>query len=172
MYMNEVLEVLKNRRSVRNFTDEMVPDEILEKILEAGTYAPTGSGRQSPVIVAVKDRETRDYLSELNAKVAGSSTDPFYGAPIFLVVLASGKSAVEDGSGVMNYLMLAAKACDVDSVWIAREKEIFESEEGKTLLAKWGLPEDMIGIGGVALGYNAGETPEAAPRKADYILTI
>lgn len=174
MSMMEVIELMKKRRSVRSYTDEMVSDEVLDTILETATYAPTGSGKQSPVIVAVKDKETRDYVSSLNAKVMGKDTDPYYGAPVIVIVLADGTrgSYVEDGSGVLNYLMLAAKAQGIDSVWVAREKEIFDSEEGKELLRKWGLPETLRGVGAVALGYNAGAEPEAAPRKEDYIVKI
>ena len=169
-----VIDVLKNRRSVRAYTDQMVPEDVLDVILEAATYAPTGSGKQSPVIVAIRDKETRDEISRLNAQVMGSKSDPYYGAPVIALVLADGErgSYVEDGTGVLNYLMIAAKACGVDSVWVAREKEIFESEEGKALLKKWGLPETLKGVGSVALGYNAKEEPKAAPRKEDYIVKI
>ena len=153
MSMMEVIELMKQRRSVRSYTDEVVSDEVLDTILETATYAPTGGGKQSPVIVAVKDPETRDLISRLNAKVMGGDTDPFYGAPVIVLVLA-------------------AKACGVDSVWVAREKEIFDSEEGKALLKKWGLPDSLRGVGAAALGYHAGEEPEAAPRKEDYIIKI
>lgn len=100
--------------------------------------------------------------------------DPFYGAPVIALVLADGSRStwVEDGSNVLCYLMLAAKACGVSSVWVHREKEIFESEEGKKLLKQWGLSENLKGVGAVALGYNTGEEPQAAPRKEDYILEI
>lgn len=174
MSMMEIIELMKQRRSVRSYTDEAVSDEVLDTILETATYAPTGGGKQSPVIVAVKDPETRDLISRLNAKVMGGDTDPFYGAPVIVLVLADGNrgSYVEDGSGVLNYIMLAAKACGVDSVWVAREKEIFDSEEGKALLKKWGLPDSLRGVGAAALGYHAGEEPEAAPRKEDYIIKI
>lgn len=174
MSMTEVIELMKKRRSVRSYTDEVVSDEVLDTILEAATYAPTGSGKQSPIIVAVKDQETRNLLSKLNAKVMGSDTDPYYGAPVIVLVLADGNrgSYIEDGSGVLNYILLAAKACGVDSVWVAREKEIFDSEEGKALLKKWGLPDHLRGVGAAALGYNAGEEPEAAPRKDGYIVKI
>ena len=170
----ETIRVLKTRRSVRAYRDEMVPDDVLDVILDAATYAPTGSGKQSPVIVLVKDPETREQVSRLNARMRGTDTDPYYGAPVIALVLAdSGRgSAVQDGSGVVNYLMIAAKACGVDSCWIAMEKEMFETEEGKQLLDKWGLPRTLCGIAAAALGYAAGEQPQAAPRKSDYIVKI
>lgn len=174
MTIPETINVLKSRRSIRAYSDEMVPDDVLDAILDAATYAPTGSGKQSPVIVLIKDKQTREEVSRLNAKMRGIDTDPYYGAPVIALVLAdSGRgSVVEDGSGVVNYLMLAAKACGVDSCWIAMEKEMFEAEEGKQLLDKWNLPRTLCGVAAAALGYADGEQPEAAPRKSDYIVRI
>lgn len=174
MTIPETINVLKTRRSVRGYTDKMISEDILDVILDAATYAPTGSGKQSPVIVLVKDKETRDEVSRLNAKMRGTDSDPYYGAPVIALVLADSSrgSVVEDGSGVVNYLMVAAKACGVDSCWIAMEKEMFETEEGKQLLDKWNLPRSLCGVAAAALGYAAGEQPEAAPRKSNYIVKI
>ena len=171
---NDMIQLLKTRRSIRAYTDQMIPDDVLNVILDAATYAPTAGGRQSPVIVLIKDKETRDQVAALNAKTRGSEADPYYGAPVIALVLAddSKGAAVTDGSSVVNYLMLAAKACGVDSCWIAHEKELFELEEGKQLLIKWGLPETLCGVAAAALGYAACEQPVAAPRKSDYIKVI
>ena len=163
----EMLEAMKNRRSIRSYRkDLMIQEDVLQEILKTATYAPTGGGRQSPVIIAIKDKEMRDHISKLNAQIMG--------APVIALVLADGSRStwVEDGTNVLCYLMLAAKACGVSSVWVHREKEIFESEEGKKLLKQWGLSENLKGVGAVALGYNTGEEPQAAPRKEDYILEI
>lgn len=143
-------------------------------MLEAGTYAPTGGGRQSPVIVAVKDAAYREEIARLNAEVMGKDTDPYYGAPIVIIVLADGKANtfVEDGSCVLENMMIAAHALGLGSVWVHREREIFDSENGKTLLRKWGLPETLRGVGAIALGYPATDLPKAAERKADYIVKI
>ena len=86
--MNESIKNMIERRSVRGYKPDMIPKEDLDLILEAGTYAATGMGMQSPVIVAVTDKATRDQLSKMNADVMGTDTDPFYGAPVVLVVLA------------------------------------------------------------------------------------
>ena len=131
--MNEVLKSLKERRSCRSYKPDMVPQEILDQILEAGTYAPTGMGKQSPIIIAVTDKETRDKLSRLNAAVMGAFNDPFYGAPVVLVVLANTAVGTYkyDGSLVMGNLLNAAHALGLGSCWIHRAKEEFESEEGK-----------------------------------------
>ena len=172
--MNEILKSLKERRSCRSYKPDMVPQEILDQILEAGTYAPTGMGKQSPIIIAVTDKETRDKLSRLNAAVMGASNDPFYGAPVVLVVL--GNTAVGtykyDGSLVMGNLLNAAHALGLGSCWIHRAKEEFESEEGKEILKSLGIEGDWEGIGNCILGYPAADPNPAAPRKADYIYKI
>ncbi len=170
--MNETLSNLKTRRSIRSYQSRQVERALLDQVLEAGTYAPTAGGRQSPVIVAVQDAETVKQLSRMNAAVNGNQSDPFYGAPTVLVVLASRARATYllDGAAVITTLLNAAHALGLGSCWVHRAKEEFESEEGKALLKKWGVAGDYEGVGHVALGYAAGEAPEPAPRKADYIV--
>ena len=171
---NELLELMKSRRSVRGYKPDAVPEEALDAVLEAGTYAPTGGGAQSPVIVAVRDKAVRDNLMALNAKVMGKDTDPYYGAPVVVLVLADGgrNTCVEDGSCVLENMMLAAASLGLGSVWVHREREIFDSEEGKALLQAWGLPETLRGVGSIALGYPAGAINEAAKRKDGYIVRV
>lgn len=172
--MEDFLSVIRTRRSVRAYKPDGVPEELLDKVLEAGVYAPTGRNMQSPVIVAVTDKATRDYVSGLNAKVLGVDIDPYYGAPVILLVLADGNvnTFVEDGACVLENMMLEAHASGLASVWVHREREIFDSEEGKALLRKWGLDETLRGIGSIALGYAAVDLPKAAPRKEGYIVKI
>ena len=173
--MNEVLKALKERRSCRKYSDRQVEADVLDAILEAGTYAPTGMNRQAPVIVAVQDKATRDKIAKMNAAVMGADTDPFYGAPTVLVVLADPKvrTYVYDGSLVMGNLMNAAHAVGVDSCYIFRAKEVFATEEGKQMLRQWGIPDDYEGIGNCILGYRAeGGVKEASPRKANYIVKV
>ena len=173
--MKETLRDLKERRSCRAYLPEQIREEALAAILEAGTYAPTGMGRQSPVIVAVQDPETRNALSRMNAAVMGRDGDPFYGAPTVVVVLADPEigTYLYDGVLVMGNLMNAAQAVGVDSCYIFRAKEVFETAEGKALLRKWGIPEHYVGIGNCILGYGApGGKQEAAPRKENYIVHV
>ncbi len=172
--MKDFYEIVKTRRSVRGYKSDDVPADKLTRILEAGTYAPTGRGKQSPQIIAIKDKRTRDKISALNAAIMGTDSDPYYGAPVIVLVLADGNANtfVEDGSCVLENLMLAAEAEGLGSVWVHREREIFDSEEGKALLREWGLPETLRGVGSIALGYSAAEPREAAPRKADYIKIV
>lgn len=171
---NEVLEAIKTRRSIRKYKTEQITDEQLDAILEAGTYAATGMGQQSPVIVVVQKPELIAKLSKMNAAVMGTTSDPFYGAPTVLIVLGDKNrtTCVEDGSLVMGNLMLAAHAVGVDSCWIHRAKQEFETEEGKALLKEWGIPENYVGIGHCILGYRDCEYPEAKERKAGYIVRV
>ena len=172
--MNETLKTLTERRSCRNYKPDPVPEEILNQILEAGTYAPTGMGRQSPVMIAVTDKETRDRLSKMNADVMGAKNDPFYGAPTVIIVLADRTvpTYLYDGSLVMGNLMNAAHSLGIASCWIHRAKEEFESEEGKAILKGLGIEGDYEGIGHCVLGYAAAESKAAAPRKENYIYRI
>lgn len=172
--MNESIKNMVERRSVRGYKPDMISKENLDEIIKAGTYAATGMGMQSPVIVAVTDKETRDQLSKMNAAIMGSDNDPFYGAPVVLIVLADKNrpTYVYDGSLVMGNLMNAASSLGIGSCWIHRAKEEFESEEGKALLKKWGIEGDYEGIGHCVLGYPASEVPDAKPRKENYVYYV
>ena len=172
--MSEMLEKMKTRRSIRKFKPDPIPGEILDQIIEAGTYAPTGRGNQSPIIIAVTQKEMRDRISKMNQEIGGFSIDPFYGAPCMLIVLADKQypTAIYDGSLVMGNLMLAAHELGIGSCWIHRAKEEFESEEGKEILRSLGIEGDYEGIGHVALGYVDGAYPKAAPRKADWVYRV
>lgn len=172
--MNETMKTLVERRSVRCFKKEQVKEEELEQILEAGKYAPTGMGLQSPIMVVVQNPEVIAKLSKMNAKVMGTDNDPFYGAPTVIVVLADKNKStyVEDGSLVLGNLMNAAYSVGVDSCWIHRAREVFASPEGKELLKEWGVGEEYEGIGHCILGYHEGEYPVPKPRKEDYVIRI
>lgn len=172
--MNETINNIKTRRSIKKYKSDIISDEIIDSIIDAGTYAPSGMNKQSAIIVAVKDKETRDKLSKLNAKIMGNeSIDPFYGAPVVLVVLADKnvRTYLYDGSLVMSNLMLAAHSLGVGSCWIHRAKEMFELDEGKEILLSLGIDGDYEGIGNCILGY-ADEIKKASPRKDNFIYKI
>lgn len=171
---NDFLTLIRTRRSIRAYRPDAVPADVLARVLEAGTYAPSAMGAQSATIVAVETKVYRDRLTKLNAAVIGKDTDPYYGAPVIVVVLGDGGSAnyMADGSCVLENLMLAAHAEGLGSVWVNREREIFDSPDGKALLRDWGLPETLRGVGAIALGYAAVPAPEAAPRKENYIVHV
>lgn len=170
----DAIENLKTRRSIRKFKSDMVPKETIEKIIEAGTYAPTGMNMQAPIIIAVTNKEVRDRLSALNAKIMGRDMDPFYNAPVVLIVLADKTkfTYLYDGSLVMGNLLNAARAYGISSCWIHRAKEEFETEEGKELLKSLGIEGDYEGIGHCVLGYADCDTPAAAPRKDNYVYWV
>lgn len=172
--MSEVINNMKTRRSIRKYKPDMIPEDVLNRILEAGTYAATGMGKQSPIIIAVTNKEIRDKFSKMNAEIMGVDSDPFYGAPVVLIVLAdkARPTYVYDGSLVMGNLMLAAHAEGIGSCWIHRAKEEFESAEGKAFLKSLGIEGDYEGIGHCVLGYTDGEEPKAMPRKENYVYCV
>lgn len=174
--MSETLKVLETRRSCRNFKSDMIPEDVLAKIIKAGTYAATGMGKQSPIIIAVTDKEMRDKISEKNREIGGwdKGFDPFYNAPVILIVLAKKEvpTHVYDGSLVLGNLMNAAEDQGIASIWIHRAKEEFEDDFGKDILKNLGITDEYVGIGHCALGYAAGPLNPAAPRKTDYVYFI
>ena len=174
--MNETLKVLESRRSCRSFKPDMIKEEELKEILKAGTFAATGMGKQSPLIIAVTDKAMRDEISEANRKIGGwdEGFDPFYGAPVILIVLADKNvpTHVYDGSLVMGNLMNAAESLGVASIWIHRAKEEFDSDFGKAILEKLGIDGDYEGIGHCALGYAKEPAKAPAARKDNYVYYV
>lgn len=171
--MNQALECLLTRRSTKKFTDQAVSDKLLDQVLQAGLYAPTGRNNQNVICVAVRDPKVRDQLSRMNGEILGADIDPFYGAPCVIVVFANceGNTWVEDGSLVMGNMLNAAHALGLGACWVHRARPMFESEEGKALIKEWGLPENMKGIGNCLLGY-AAAPPLDKPRKDGRIIKI
>ena len=167
--VNEVIDAMVERRSCRSFKAEMPSEEQLDAVVEAGLYAASGMGRQSAIILKVTDRALRDRLSALNARAMGApeSTDPFYGAPVVLVVLAARDvpTHVYDGSLAMGNMLLAADSLGLGSIWIHRAREVFDSEEGRAILAQLGVEGDYDGIGHSAVGFWEGEKPDPPARR-------
>ena len=172
--MSKVLEEMKTRRSIRKFKPDMIPQDILDRIIEAGTFAANGRGAQNTIIIQVTNKEIRDEIAKKNADIMGSNTDPFYGAPVILIVLGKKDwpTHVYDGSLVMGNLMLAAHDLGIGSCWIHRAKEEFERPEYQQLLKKLGIEGEWEGIGHCAVGYIDGEAPKAAKRKDNRVFWI
>ena len=174
--MNEIIQSMKERRSVRKFKPEMPAKADIEQIIEAGLYAANGKGKQAATVIAVTDKALRDKIAEDNRKIGGwqEGFDPFYGAPVILIVLADKNwpTAVYDGSLVMGNLMLAAHSLGLGSIWIHRAKEEFETDEYKQLLADRGVEGEWEGIGHCAVGYIDGQAPKAAPRKEGRVFWV
>lgn len=170
----DAIQCLTERRSVKAYKSDMVDEGVLQKIIEAGVNAPTGMNKQSPIIIAVTDKGLRDKLSALNAKVAGVEHDPFYGAPVVLVVLADKNigTHVYDGSLVMGNLLNAAYASGLAACWIHRAKEVFESDEGKAILKSLGIEGEYEGIGNCIIGYANCPQLTKRPRKENYVYYV
>lgn len=173
--MNGVIEALEQRRSCRKFSDKPVEGEKVKQIVKAGLYAASGMGRQATHLVVVTNPDDVAQLSRMNAAIMGAEGDPFYGAKTVIVVLTDPavSTCVEDGALVMGNLMNAAHALGVGSCWIHRAHEEFDSDEGKALLAKWGVEGEWRGVGHCILGYadEGGEKP-AAERKASRVTYV
>ena len=168
------LDIIRTRRSCRSYKQQQITDEQLNAVLEAGTYAPTSRGLQSPFIVAIQNKDLLKLLAEMNAEVMGTTTNPYYDAPTYILVFVPDGFAngVYDAALVLENMMLAAHAQGLGSCWIHREREMFATEEGKELMKQWGLPDGLIGIGALALGYPEGEPASAKPRKEGYTRVI
>ena len=174
--MNEIIKAMEERRSINHYKPDMVPEDMLKQIIEAGLYAANGMARQGTLIIAVTNKEQRDKLAENNGKIAGAPEgfDTFYGAPAVLIVLGDKKvpTYVYDGSLVMGNMMLAAHSLGLGSRWIHRAKEEFETEEYRELLKNLGIEGEWEGIGHCIVGYIDGEIPKSAPRKENRVFFV
>ena len=174
--MNDILDIIVSRRSVKNYKSDMVDDELIDKVIKAGMYAPSGKNKQSPIIIAVTNKKIRDELSNVSASLRGMNTsfDPFYNAPVLLMVLANKEmfTYVYDGSVVMENMLLEAHSLGLGACWIHWSKELFETDYGKNLLKGLGIDGDYEGIGTCILGYPNGESKDPLPRKDDYVYYI
>ena len=171
---NEFLNLIRTRRSCRKYKTEQVDDRLLEEVLKAGTYAPTGHGSQAPYIRAVQNSGQPAALPRTHAEEMGVTTAPSFGPPTKIIGLPPPGYAMgfQAGSWGAENMMLAAHAVGLASCWINREHQMFATEEGKSLMRQWGLPDGLMGIGALSLGYAAAEPREPKPRKEDYYRII
>lgn len=181
--MNKTIEDIISRRSVKKYTDKPVPMQLVQEVVKAGTYAPSGMNMQAAKIIAVTNKQMRDRLSHINLEIikgrnlttSSGHSDPFYGAHVVLVVLARKDcfTHVYDGSLVMQNMMIAANSLGLGSCWIHRAKETFETEEGKLILAELGISDEYVGIGNCILGYAAPDALKPqSPRKEDFVVWV
>jgi nitroreductase len=172
--MNETITNLLNRRSIRRFKPEQIKDEELDAILEAGKYAPSGANQQSALFIVVQDKEMMEKIAKINAAVLGKDFDPYYGAPTVILVLADNSKVtpIEDASLALGNMLNAAYSIGLGSCWVHRTREMFDSNEGRALLKKWGVEGDYIGVGSCILGYPDCEHPNAAPRKDNFVVMV
>lgn len=174
--MNEIIDAMKKRRSVRKFKSDMPPKSDIEQIIEAGLYAASGKNMQSAKIIAITNKTLRDEISALNCKIGGwdEGFDPFYNAPVILMVIAdkSFPTSIYDGSLVMGNLMLAAHSLGLGSIWIHRAKEECETPEIKKLIADLGIEGEWEGVGHCAVGYADVDTSKILERKPDRVYWV
>mgnify|MGYP003299449462 CR=1 FL=1 len=181
--MNETIKNIISRRSVKKYIEKDVPLELVKEVVKAGMYAPSGMNKQAAMIIAVTNKEMRDRLSRINLEIikgrnlvtSSGHNDPFYAAPVVLVVLAKKEvgTRVYDGSLVMENMMIAAQSLGLGSCWIHRAKETFETEEGKKILAELGINDEYEGIGNCILGYAADDALKPqSPRKDDFVVWV
>lgn len=171
---NEVLKAIRERRSIRRFQETQITDEELKTVLDAGTWAPTGHGTQDPWIVAVQNPAQKQQLIAMNAEIMGVTSDPYYGAPTIVLVFASADNynRERDGSLVLGTMMLAAHSLGLASCWINRVDEMAKRPDMQAMMKEWGLPEGVVGIGSLALGYASSQPKTIKERKADYYRII
>lgn len=172
--MNETMKTLLNRRTIRKFKPDQITDDELNAVLEAGKYAPSGANQQSAIFIVVQNKEVIQKLTKMNAAVIGKDTDPYYGAPTIILVLADKTKVapVEDGSLAIGNMYNAAYSLGLGACWVHRTRQMFETEEGKSLLKEWGVKGDYIGVGSCILGYADCEQPKASPRKENFVYLI
>ena len=172
--MNETLNTLKTRRSIRKYKSGQIRKEDLDAVLEAAKYAPTSNGRQGNLFVVAQDEALRKQLAKMNAAVLGKDMDPYYGAPTVILVFADKTKAtpVEDGSLALGNMFNAAAALGLGSCWIHRAREMFENEGGKRLRQRWGIEDRFVGVGACILGYPDGDLPAPAPRRDGVVLRV
>ncbi len=171
---NEIIEVINNRRSIKRYKSDAVARELIDEVISAGISAASGRNLQCPIVLAITDKATRDRLSAANAAVLSMNSDPFYNAPVVLVVLVpkTAHTGIYDGSLVMGNMMLAADALGLGSCWIHRAREVFEKPEWQKLLASLGLEGEYEGVGNLILGYPDCERPAPLPRRENRVFYI
>lgn len=189
-----LMDIIKSRHSIRKYTDEQISREALEKILEAGNYAPNAGGGQRTVMVGIRNKELTTRIGIMNlakfdrSKLAGSyvskeqpSTidDPtikngFYGAPCVAVIFGQNNFMFRtaDAFCCAENMVLQAAELGIASCIISRGEETFASDEGQALLREWGVPENYSAICFVILGYIDGEQPSFKPRKTERVKII
>jgi len=173
--MNEVVRVLKERRSIRKYQEKQITEGELNTILECGVHAPSGKNKQSSLIVVIQNRELISKIAKINGSFVNKvGLNPFYDAPTLIIVFGDKNISTykEDGSAIITNMINAAYSIGVSSCWIHRAKETFETDEGKKMMEEWGISSDYEGIGNCVLGYADCEIPKPFPRKDNYIIRV
>lgn len=183
----ELMDIIKNRRAIRKYQEKQVAKEDLEKIIEAGLYAPNAGGRQGTIIYGINNKELAQKIGKLNlmkfdrSKLLGgfvSNEQPsniddlsikngFYGAPTVCILFGPKNFlySIPDAFCCAENMVLEAFNLGISSSIIARGEETFDNQIGEELLKELEVPEGYIARCFVILGYVNGEYPEPKPRK-------
>lgn len=194
--MNEILQMMKTRHAIRRFQDKQLDDATLNAILEAGLYAPSAGNNQYSRIVVCQDSEVNEKLGRINRWMMFKGKEPasvahaisadqpsiqddftimsgYYGAPTVLTIFTrGGQYASADGAMIAANIWLAAHALGVGACYIGRTEEVFATEYGMEMRKAWGVPDDMVPVCNVLLGYREGPAPHDKPRKEGRILRV
>lgn len=194
--MNEILQIMKTRHAIRRFQDKQLDDATLNAILEAGLYAPSAGNNQYSRIVVCQDSEVNEKLGRINRWMMFKGKEPasvahaisadqpsiqddftimsgYYGAPTVLTIFTrGGQYASADGAMIAANIWLAAHALGVGACYIGRTEEVFATEYGMEMRKAWGVPDDMVPVCNVPLGYREGPAPHDKPRKEGRILRV
>lgn len=172
--MNQTIDTILKRRSIRSYQQKQISDEELDSVLQAALYAPSAMNQQSGKFVAVQNKEIMQKLVELGKKAVNSDKSPFYGAPTVILVFAKKANIAPtcDASLALENMFLAAASLNLGSCWIHCVNSIFKTDEGKKLQLDMGISDEYMIVGSCILGYPEGKIPEALPRKKDLVIKI
>lgn len=158
--MNEVLNAIFSRHSVRSFKAEKLKREELELLLKAAAAAPTARNRQLNGFIALTNSETIDRLAELTGAVVGRDLKGFYKPAALIITYASTEATygADDNACAMENIYLAAHSLGIGCVWINQLRDGCKDEKVREILRSVGVPDDCVVYGSAAVGY-----PAAAP---------
>lgn len=172
--MNETLETILERRSIRSYQQKQISEQELDSVLQAAEYAPSAMNQQSSKFVVVQNKEIMQKLIELGKKATNNEKSPFYGAPTLILVFAEKDNIapINDASLALENMFLAATSLNLASCWIHCVNAIFRTDEGKMLQLEMGVGDEYMIVGSCILGYTDNKIPEALPRKKDFVIKI
>jgi nitroreductase len=178
--MNEVIQNILTRRSIRVYKEEQISDEDLNTILEAAKFAPSGMNGQNWHFTAVQNKEKINQLisaakeallnspvEQLNKMANNPNFNPFYNAPTIVITACDTKLPIgqSDCAAALENMLLAAHSLNIGSCWVHTLGMIGDDPTVRSILTELGIPENYGIFGTAALGFNGGQEPKASPRR-------
>lgn len=192
---NEVMKNILHRRAIRRFEPKQIDEEVLQRILQAGLYAPSAGGRQGVIFAVSQNHEVNkrlgkikransnpsmatatSYVSKEQPSIADDPklTNAFYDAPTVITMFAPKNFlfAAEDCAVAAENMMLAAAALGVGSCYIGQGWTAFADPYGQEILHQWNIRTDYYAVMQLLLGYprEGDKHPNPKPRKDDRVL--